>query len=77
MARLSPAPSTKDDVNCDGDYVSMDCLGLYGTKEEGRQKLAQAQLSLAADKRVLVYLNDSEKFNSYYCTANRIDVYKN
>lgn len=70
MAFLKEAPS-----NGCHHWVTFSCAGDFNEQVFGFRKLDQAQLALAAGKRVRVIVDDSKKHNGY-CFARRIDVYK-
>lgn len=74
MAWLTQDPATK--ANCNKDYVSFDCSGKLGTDQVLAYRLVdQAQLALAANKKVDIFFTDSKTVDGY-CLAYRIDVFQ-
>jgi hypothetical protein len=57
-------------------WVTLSCTGTFAINAvQAYRALDQAQLALAANKRVDVYFTDSKKHNGH-CFASRIDVIK-
>lgn len=75
MVRLDPPPSTVADRDCAGNFVSLDCDGNYHSKATGNNFLSAAQLALVTGYQIQIILDDTQKINEYYCTANRLDSY--
>lgn len=61
--------------SCPSRWVSLDCKGLFNSKnkELGKQKLATAIAAAHNNKTVTLYANNSHKVNGY-CVARRIDT---
>jgi len=60
-------------LNCPSAWVSFSCDGTFNTQAIGFRKLDQAQMAMALNKRVHLYIEDSKKHNGY-CFARRIDI---
>ena len=75
MAALSVSPTTKL-ASCAANWVTFSCTGTFATNTaQAYHLLDQAQLALAANKRVTVYFRDDKKHNGY-CFAYRVEVIK-
>ena len=61
--------------SCPGNWVSLDCDGNYHSKADGNRMWDSAQLALALNLRVRVWINDAKKINGY-CVADRLDILK-
>jgi hypothetical protein len=72
MALLAHDPAAQL-PGCAGNWVSFSCTGDFAEPVRAYRMLDQAQLALAAGKRVLVQVTDSKKHNGY-CYCSRIDV---
>lgn len=73
MARLAKDPATTG-VDCN-PWVTFSCTGDFTTKDSAYRMFDMAQMSLALDKAVTVWVNDSKKHNGF-CVAERIEVLK-
>lgn len=71
MARLESAASG---VSC-STWVSFSCTGDFTSKSNAYRMFDLAQMALALDKSVRVYVNDAKKHNGY-CMVERVDVNK-
>ena len=60
-------------VNCPDQWVTFSCSGDFVTVSEARLMFDTAQIALAMNKEVRVYLTDNLKHNGY-CFASRIDL---
>lgn len=60
-------------LNCPGKWVTFSCSGVYTEKDVAYRMFDQAQMALAQDRKVEVYVDDTKKHNDY-CYANRINV---
>ena len=61
--------------DCGSEFVTFDCTGKYNSKENARGMFETAQMALALDLPVDVYLVDNQKHNAR-CVVKRIDVRK-
>jgi hypothetical protein len=75
MARLVDNPQNQL-PSCANWWVSFSCSGDFAEPVQAYRMLDQAQLALAANKRVRVWFQDDKKHNGY-CYANRIDILPN
>ena len=60
-------------VDCYSRWVTFSCSGVHTTKDVAYRMFDSAQMALALEKRVQLYVTDQKKHNGY-CFANRIDV---
>ena len=74
MAMLSVDPASILPL-CAASWVTFSCSGDFTDQVRAYHMLDQAQLALAANKKVLVRFTDTSLHNGY-CFANRIDVLK-
>ncbi len=74
MARISVDPQSVLPA-CASGWVTFSCTGTFTDPVRAYRMLDQAQLALAADKKVWVQILDTSTHNGY-CFANRIDVLK-
>ncbi len=74
MAKLS-VPIADSGLDCPKSNVSFSCSGDFNSKDTAYHKFEIAQISLALDKKVIVYVDDTKKHNGY-CYAYRIDLRK-
>ena len=72
MAFVGRPPSDLG-LDCNGNWVVLDCLGEEGSKTAGQAKFAAAQLSLVTNTKVYIQVTDDVHFNANYCYGNRID----
>jgi hypothetical protein len=72
MAALSVNPQTVL-PGCGATWVAFSCMGSFADPVRAYRMVDQAQLALAANKRVYVGFQDDKKHNGY-CYAYRIDV---
>ena len=72
MASLSADPASVLPT-CGANWVSFSCTGDFTDKVRAYHMLDQAQLALAANKRVSVKITDAS-LHSGYCFVLRIDV---
>jgi hypothetical protein len=75
MAGLNLTANTHFPPGCGVRYVTFSCSGLFTDPVRAYRMLDQAQLALAANKTVMVTVDDSRKHNGY-CFASRIDLIK-
>ncbi len=73
MARLDRNISTVG-LNCPGSWVSFSCTGDFTSKDVAYKMLETAQMAMALDRWVGVYVDDSRLHNGW-CYANRIDMW--
>lgn len=72
MAQLSINP--KNALNaCGAGWVTFSCTGDFADQVAAYRAMDQAQLALATNKKVLVFIDDSRRHNGF-CFAPRIDV---
>jgi hypothetical protein len=69
------SPSFAPVIDCLGEWVSLSCSGDFNSKEDARRMWDSAQLAVALDLNVELYLVDTEKQNGY-CVVKRLDVVK-
>ncbi len=62
-------------LDCPGKWVTFSCSGVYTEKDVAYRMFDQAQMALAQDRTVEVYVDDTKKHNDY-CYGNRITVVK-
>lgn len=74
MAKLSVDPASVLPL-CAPGWVTFSCTGNFTDPVRAYRMLDQAQLALAADKKVVVWITDANRHNGY-CFATRIDVVK-
>ena len=74
MAQLSVDPQSVL-PSCAKGWVTFSCTGTFTDPVRAYRMLDQAQLALAANKKVWVQVVDTSLHNGY-CFANRIDVIK-
>ena len=74
MAQLSVDPQSVLPL-CGKGWVTFSCTGTFTDPVRAYRMLDQAQLALAANKKVWVQVLDTSTHNGY-CFANRIDVIK-
>ena len=67
--------SVQPSINCPAKWFSLDCDGNFNSKDTSRRMWDTAQLALAMDSVVDVYINDSKKLNGY-CVVDRLLVHK-
>lgn len=72
MAKLSISPQAIL-PECGPGWVTFSCSGDFADPVRAYRMVDQAQLALAAGKKVNVYFQDDKKHNGY-CFANRFDV---
>lgn len=72
LASLSISPQTIL-PGCGAGWVTFSCSGDFADPVRAYRMLDQAQLALAAGKKVNVWFQDDKKHNGY-CFANRLDV---
>jgi len=72
MAQLSVNPKAVLPA-CGSGWVTFSCTGDFTGPVSAYRSVDQAQLALAANKHVLVIIDDSRRHNGY-CFASRIDV---
>ena len=60
-------------LDCPELWISLDCKGSFGSKENTRRLWDLAQLAYAMDKGIYVVVNDQEKHNGY-CSAERLEI---
>lgn len=72
MAQLSVNPKAALPA-CGGGWVTFSCTGDFTDRVSAYRSIDQAQLAVAANKNVLVVIDDSRRHNGY-CFATRIDV---
>ena len=60
---------------CTGAWVSLDLVGRYWSKEQGKNKFSSALTAFAMDKKVVLQIYSHQK-HSGYCVARRIDIVK-
>lgn len=72
MAKLSVDPATVLPL-CTAGWVTFSCSGDFTEPVRAYRMLDQAQLALAAGKKVFVTVTDASQHNGY-CLATRIDV---
>jgi hypothetical protein len=60
-------------VDCPDQWVTFSCSGDFATVSEARLMFDTAQLALAMNQEVRIYLTDNLKHNGY-CFASRIDL---
>lgn len=54
--------------NCGAKWISLDCKGDFHGKQIGRSMLELAQIAKATDRKVRVWVSDTQRHNSR-CTA--------
>ena len=74
MAQLSVDPQSVLPL-CAKSWVTFSCTGTFTDPVRAYRMLDQAQLALAANKKVWLQVVDTSLHNGY-CFANRIDVIK-
>ena len=74
MAQLSVDPQSVLPL-CAKNWVTFSCTGDFTEPVRAYRMLDQAQLALAANKKVWVQVVDTSQHNGY-CMASRIDVIK-
>jgi len=62
-------------LDCPSNYVTLSCSGDFSTKDIAYHKFENAQMSLALNKRIKVYIDDTKKHNGY-CYAYRVVLVK-
>ena len=62
-------------LDCPSSWVSLSCSGDFNSKDIAYRMYDNAQMSLALNKRVAVYIDDTKKHNGY-CVAYQVNVYK-
>jgi hypothetical protein len=72
MAQLSANPQAALSA-CAPFWVSFSCTGDFTDQVAAYRSFDQAQLALAANKDVMVVVDDSRRHNGY-CFSSRIDV---
>lgn len=72
MAELSKDINTTG-LNCPGRWVSFSCDGTYQARDIAKSMFDSAQMAMALNKKVFVYVDDLKKHNDN-CVAYRIDV---
>lgn len=70
MASLTKPVGT----GCTGNWVTFSCSGSFTDKDRAYRMLDSAQMAIALNKRVTVYV-DNAKLHNGYCFASRIDLY--
>ena len=69
------SPSFKPSINCPALWVSFSCSGDFNSKEDARRMWDSAQLAIALDLTVHIYIVDTEHQDGY-CVAKRLDIIK-
>ncbi len=72
MAQLSENPQSALGA-CAPSWVSFSCTGDFTDQVSAYRSFDQAQLALAANKYIMVVVDDGRRHNGY-CFASRIDV---
>ncbi|MCW8929219.1 MAG: hypothetical protein OQL19_03145 [Gammaproteobacteria bacterium] len=60
-------------LNCLSRWVTFSCVGTFGNKDIGFKQLDQAQIAMALNKKLNLYVDDLKKHNGY-CYGARIDL---
>ena len=68
-------PNFANFSNCPAQWISLDCAGSFGPKEDARRFWDTAQMAYALDSSVDVLVTDSYKHNGY-CKVKMIVVKK-
>ena len=71
---LRVSPFTAPGI-CAANWVSLDCTGDFQSKEVSRRFLEAAQMSMALDRQLVIYVTDRELHNGH-CVVKRIDLLK-
>ena len=73
MVQFDEAPARQSGTACYSKWVSFSCGGNFNSPIEAGRMLDAIQLGWALNKKVRVYVRDTEKENNY-CVATRVDL---
>ena len=62
-------------ANCPNSWITFSCNGTYNSKDVGQRKFESAQLALALDYQIGLYVDNTKKHNGY-CYAQRMEIRK-
>ena len=75
MVQLNKEIRRETGLDCNSSWVTFSCSGELSPKDQAYKMYDSAQLAMAMDYTVKLYLDDSQK-QSGFCLATRIDVAK-
>ena len=76
MIRLDKAVREETGLDCSSSWVSFSCSGVKSPKDQAYKMFDAAQMAMALNYRVQVFIDDQQK-ESGYCLATRLDVIAN